>query len=178
MVCSWLWSQTAGFISSSSISWLHHLGLVTEPCGASVSSSVQWGQQLVVPASQGFETDMSWGTWVAQWAEYLTSAQVTISQFVSWSPASGSGLTAQSPCFGSSLSLSLCASPAHILSLSFSQKQINIKKREMARFLTQDASGEGKDSEGKGKEGKTRGARAGVRSPLPSLGTSLHFQFW
>ena len=122
--------------------------------------------------------EMAGGTWVARSVKGPTSAQVTISQFVSWSPASGSGLTAQSPCFGSSLSLSLCASPAHILSLSFSQKQINIKKREMARFLTQDASGEGKDSEGKGKEGKTRGARAGVRSPLPSLGTSLHFQFW
>ena len=122
MVCSWLWSQTAGFISSSSISWLHHLGLVTEPCGASVSSSVQWGQQLVVPASQGFETDMSWGTWVAQWAEYLTSAQVTISQFVSSSPALGSVLTAQSlePALDS-VSPSLSAPPLLMLSLSVSQ---------------------------------------------------------
>ena len=38
----------------------------------------------------------SWGTWVAQSVELLTSAQVMISQFVSSSPASGSVLTAPS----------------------------------------------------------------------------------
>ena len=38
----------------------------------------------------------SWGTWVAQSVEYLTSAQVMISQFMSSSPASGSLLSAQS----------------------------------------------------------------------------------
>ena len=37
-----------------------------------------------------------WGTWVAQSAERLASAQVMISRFVSSSPALGSGLTARS----------------------------------------------------------------------------------
>ena len=37
-----------------------------------------------------------WGAWVAQSVERPTSAQVMISQSVSLSPASGSGLTAQS----------------------------------------------------------------------------------
>ena len=36
------------------------------------------------------------GTWVAQLVKYLTSAQVMISQFVSLSPVSGSGVTSQS----------------------------------------------------------------------------------
>ena len=35
-------------------------------------------------------------TWVAQWVEHLTSAQVTISQFMSLSPTSGFVVTAQS----------------------------------------------------------------------------------
>ena len=52
------------------------------------------------------------GTWVAQLVKYLTSAQVTISQFVSLSPMLGE------PCFPLSLSLSLSA-PHGILSLSF-----------------------------------------------------------
>ena len=34
--------------------------------------------------------------WVAQWVEHLTSAQVMISQFESWRPASGSVLTTPS----------------------------------------------------------------------------------
>ena len=37
------------------------------------------------------------GTWVAQSVEHPTSAQVMISRFVSWSPASGSLLSVQSP---------------------------------------------------------------------------------
>ena len=50
--------------------------------------------------------------WVAQPAKRLTSAQVMISQLVSLSPASGSGLTAQSlepalDCVSPSLSLPL-----------------------------------------------------------------------
>ena len=53
-----------------------------------------------------------WGAWVAQLVERPTSAQVTISWFMSLSPASGSVLTAESleP-----------ASPAHALCLSVSQ---------------------------------------------------------
>ena len=62
------------------------------------------------------------GSLVAQSVERPTSAQVTISQFVSLSPASGPGLMAQSlePALDS-MSPSLCSSHAH----SFSQKQIN-----------------------------------------------------
>ncbi len=59
------------------------------------------------------------GAWVAQSVERPTSAQVTISRSVSSSPASGSGLMAQSlePA-SDSVSLSLCPSPVHALSLS------------------------------------------------------------
>ena len=39
---------------------------------------------------------MHGGAWVAQSVKHLTSAQVLISRSVSWSPASGSVLTAQS----------------------------------------------------------------------------------
>ena len=41
---------------------------------------------------------MQWGTWVAQLVKHPTLAQVTISQLVSLSPASGSVLTAQILC--------------------------------------------------------------------------------
>ena len=56
--------------------------------------------------------------------------QVMILWFVSSSPASGSGLTAQSLETASdsvSPSLSLCPSPAHALSLSLSFSKINIE---------------------------------------------------
>ena len=69
------------------------------------------------------------GTWVAQSVERPTSAQVTISQFMSSSPASGSVLTAQSLEPASdfvSLSLPLPCSCA--LSLNLSLNKINIKK--------------------------------------------------
>ena len=68
------------------------------------------------------------GAWVALSVEHLTSAQVTISRFVSSSPISGSVLTAQSrePASDSvSLSLSLCPFPAHTLSLFISLSKIN-----------------------------------------------------
>ena len=59
------------------------------------------------------------GTWVAQSVEHPTSTQVTISQFVRLSPASGCALTAQSlePA-SESVSLPLCPLPAHALSLN------------------------------------------------------------
>ena len=44
----------------------------------------------------GVEPTKNRGAWVAQSLKHLTSAQVTISQLVGWSPASGSLLTAQS----------------------------------------------------------------------------------
>ena len=63
-----------------------------------------------------------WGAWVAQSVKRPTSAQVTISRSVSWSPASGSGLMAQSlESTSDSVSPSLCPSPIHALSLSVSK---------------------------------------------------------
>ena len=61
----------------------------------------------------------SGGAWVAQSVEHPTSAQVVISWFVGSSPVSGSVLTAQSlePA-SDSVSLSLCPSPTHTLSVS------------------------------------------------------------
>ena len=43
-----------------------------------------------------FSSSVCRGTWVTQLVKRLTSAQLTISQFVGSSPASGSVLTAQS----------------------------------------------------------------------------------
>ena len=61
------------------------------------------------------------GTWVTQLVGRPTSAQVMISLLMSLSPTLGS-LCADSSepgaCFGFCVSLSLCSSPTHILSLS------------------------------------------------------------
>ena len=69
-----------------------------------------------------------WGTWMAQLVECLTSAQVMISQFVSSNPASGSVLTARTleTVLRCCVSLSLCSSPAHALSLCVSKINKNI----------------------------------------------------
>ena len=66
--------------------------------------------------------------WVAQSqsVKCLTSAQVMISRFARWSPASGSGLNAWSVESASdSVPPSLSALPAHSLSLSLSLSKIN-----------------------------------------------------
>ena len=69
-------------------------------------------------------TERGGGTWGAQSVERPTSAQVMIAQLMGSSPASGSVLTARSSEPASdSVSLALCPSPAHALSLS----KINIK---------------------------------------------------
>ena len=71
--------------------------------------------------NQNFEN--LWSAWVAQSAKRPTSAQVTISQFVGSSPASGSVLTAQSlKPVSDSVSPSLAAPPLLMLCLSLSQK--------------------------------------------------------
>ena len=66
---------------------------------------------------------VGWGTWVAQSVKRPTSAQVTISRSVGSSPASGSGLMAQSlePA-SDSVSPSLSDPPPFMLCLSLSQK--------------------------------------------------------
>ena len=73
---------------------------------------------------------MGRGPRVAESVKHLTSAQVTISRFVSLSPALGSVLTAQSlePALDS-VSPILYAPPPLALCLSLSQKLINIKKK-------------------------------------------------
>ena len=56
---------------------------------------------------------------------------------MSSSPASGSVLTAEpGACFGFCASLSLYPSPAHVLSLSVSQKQVNVRKFFFFNFKT------------------------------------------
>ena len=68
-----------------------------------------------------------WGAWVAQSVQHPTSAQVTIPQFVGLSLVSGCADSSEpGACFGFRVSLSLCSSPTHALSLSLSK--INIKK--------------------------------------------------
>ena len=81
------------------------------------------------------------GTWVAQSVMRLTLAEVMISQFMSSSPASSSGLSAQS-LLQILCPLSLCPSPTcvctHVLSLSLSLSlsfsKINIEKNYLKKF--------------------------------------------
>ena len=77
----------------------------------------------MVGPQQGWALSRRWeGRLGAQSVKRLTSAQVTIWQSGSSSPASGSVLTPQSlePA-SDSVSASLCPSPTHTLRLSFSQ---------------------------------------------------------
>ena len=72
---------------------------------------------------QTLKMESDWGAWVAQSVKRPTSAQVTISRSVSSSPASGSGLMAQSlQPVSDSVSPSLSALPPFMLCLSLSQK--------------------------------------------------------
>ena len=83
------------------------------------------GDQLGTPAVVGFclLPLTPWGAWVAQSVKRPTSAQVTILRSVSSSPASGSGLMAQSlESASDSVSPSLSAPPPFMLCLSLSQK--------------------------------------------------------
>ena len=66
---------------------------------------------------------VSWGIWVAQLVKQLTLAQVMISQFVGFSPASGSLLSLQSPLWILCPPLSLPLPYLHALSLSVSLSQ-------------------------------------------------------
>ena len=72
------------------------------------------------------------GAWrLSRLVKHTTSAQVTISRFVGWSPASGSGAERSEPetCFGFWVSLSLCPPPpTFCLSCALSQKSVNLKK--------------------------------------------------
>ena len=88
-------------------------------------------------------TQKDQGSWVAQSVKPLTSAQVMISQFVGWSPASGSVLTGQSldPALDSmSPSLSLPLPPLRLsLSLSLESKHFlkminQVMKRHRVTF--------------------------------------------
>ena len=67
------------------------------------------------------------GAWVAQWVKHPTSAQVMISRFMSWSPASSSVLTARSlePA-SDSVSPSLSAPPLLVLCLSKINKNVKL----------------------------------------------------
>ena len=82
-----------------------------------------------------FKKDHSRGTWVARSVRRPTLAQVMISRFVGSSPASGSVLTAQSLQSAICVTLSLCPSPAHALSLSVSRINKYIKKKKIIQVL-------------------------------------------
>ena len=68
----------------------------------------------------GLEIEAYRGTWVAQSVERPTSAQVMISQFMGFEPHIGLCADSSEPgaCIRFCVSLSLCPSPAHALSLS------------------------------------------------------------
>ena len=83
------------------------------------------------PNADCFKRGLFRGAWVALSVKRPTSAQVRISRSVGSSPASGSVLTARSPePVSDSVSLSLCPSPAHTLSLS----KINKRKKKSSPF--------------------------------------------
>ena len=73
------------------------------------------------------KTKKPWGAWVAQSLKHPISAQVMISRFVGWSPASGSVLTAQSLEHASD-SVSPSLSVPSLLSLSPSKINKHLKK--------------------------------------------------
>ena len=80
------------------------------------------------------------GAWVAWSVKRPTSAQVMISQSVSSSPASGSVLTAQTGAyFGVCVSLFLCPSPVHAVSLTVSKikKNKTLKKKIWGAWVAQ-----------------------------------------
>ena len=77
-------------------------------------------------------------TWMTQSSEHLTLAQIMISQSVSSSPASGSVLTAWSlEPVSDSVTPPLCPFLAHALSLSVSQKWINVKNKVKKKGIRQ-----------------------------------------
>ena len=82
------------------------------------------------------------GTWVAWLVKRQTSAQVMIPQFVSSSPASGSGLTAQSlESVSNSVSPSLSAPhPAYAFYLSLSLSQTYIKEEKRSTIFQLEVS--------------------------------------
>ena len=89
---------------------------------ASLPPSLPERDQLTpVEPGQLINNSVPGGTWVAQLVELLTLAQVVISWFLSWSPTSGSLLSAQSliRVLRSPLSLTL---PAPECTHSLSQK--------------------------------------------------------
>ena len=68
------------------------------------------------------------GAWVVQSVKRPTLAQVMILRFVSSSPVLGSADSSEpGACFGFRVSLSLCPSPAHALSLSVSKINKTLK---------------------------------------------------
>ena len=104
--------------------WEHHHSQGQRSGEDAPSAAVRlrsWGRGPRGSGEAGLEGAGRWGAWVAQSVERPTSAQVTVSQFVDLSPASGSVLTACSEpgaCFGFCVSFSLCPSSAHALSLN------------------------------------------------------------
>ena len=75
--------------------------------------------------------DILWSAWVAQSVKRLTLAQVTISQFMGSSPASGSVLTARSlEPVPDSVSPFLSVPPPLMLCLSLSLKNKCLKKKK------------------------------------------------
>ena len=110
-------------MGSSPMSGSVPTGQSLEPSSSSVSPSLSAPPLLVCSLSLSLSTINVRDAWVAQSVKRPTSAQVTISWSVSSSPASGSGLMAQSlEPVSDSVSPSLSAPPPFMLCLSLSQK--------------------------------------------------------
>ena len=112
------------FVSSSPASGSGLMAQSLEPVSDSVSPSLSAPPSFTLCLSLSLKNKSKcWGAWVAQSVEHPTSAQVMISRSVSSSPASGSGLMAQSlEPVSDSVSPSLSAPPPFMLCLSLSPK--------------------------------------------------------
>ena len=95
------------------------LGVRCGPAGPHILQTVP-ADVLKPTHARCFKKRPTWGPWVAQSAEHLTSAQVVILRFVGSSPTSGSLLSVQSPLL--ILSPPLSAPPLLALSLSLKNK--------------------------------------------------------
>ena len=112
------------------------LSLVNSSIGVEFSHHKIHPSQVYNPRTSGntikIQSIHCWGARVAQSVEHPTSAQVMISQLVSSSPTSGFLLSAQSPLQSLCSPLSLCASPAHTVSL---KNKLTLKKKTRQTVL-------------------------------------------
>ena len=131
-------SRPHGSMSSSPTSGSVLKAQSLEPASESVSPSLSAPPPLMLSLSPSkinikkiFFKNLDGGAWVAQSVKCLTLAHVMILRFVGSSPMVGLCADDSEPgaCFGFCVSLSLCPSPAHTLSL-FLKNEYTLKNKK------------------------------------------------